>query len=81
MPIRVIDPVCPQAILPMVVTLFPSGTMCATNIPSRNYNDTQDCTELNGEHVGETFMSLQFIVFEIYQREAEKLPISRKFDV
>ena len=35
-----IDPVCRLAILPMGVTLFPSGTPCAANIPSRNCNDT-----------------------------------------
>ena len=39
MPIRAIDPVYLQAILPMGVKLFPSGTLCAANIPSRNIND------------------------------------------
>ena len=55
---RAIDPVCPQAILPTGVTLFPSGTLCATNITSRNLNDMWDCTELNGKHAGERLMSI-----------------------
>ena len=37
---RAIDPVRPQAILPMRVTLFPSGIPSVTNIPSINCNDT-----------------------------------------
>ena len=40
MSIRAIDPVCPQAILLMRVTLFLSGVLCVTNIPSINCNDT-----------------------------------------
>ena len=78
MSIRTIDPVCPQAILPMLVTLYPSGTLCATNIPLRNNNDAYDFTELDGKYSGESFMSLRFIVFELYLRKFEKLPISRK---
>ena len=66
MPIRAIDPVCPQAILPMGVTLVPSKTLCATKIPSRDCNDKEDCSELNGERAGESFMSLRFIGFKIY---------------
>ena len=65
MSIRAIDPVCPQVILPMRVTLFPSGTLCVTNIPSRNRADTLYCSELNGEHAGESGMSLRSIFFEI----------------
>ena len=65
MSIMAIDPVCPQAILPMRVTLFPSGMLCVTNIPSINGNDTLFCSELNGEHAGESFRSLRLIVFEI----------------
>ena len=34
MSIMAIDPVCPLAILPMRVTLFPYGMLCVTNIPS-----------------------------------------------
>ena len=34
MSIRVTDPVCPQVILPARVTLFPSATLCVTNILS-----------------------------------------------
>ena len=56
------DPVYPQAILPMSVTLFPSVMPCVTNIPSINGNDTLFCLTLNGEHAGEGFMSLQIIV-------------------
>ena len=40
MSIRVIDAVCPQTILPMSVTCD-AGTLCITNIPSRNPNNTQ----------------------------------------
>ena len=65
MSIMAIDPVCPQAILPMRVTLFPSGMLCVTNIPSINGNDTLFCSELNGKHAGESFRSLRLIVFEI----------------
>ena len=66
MSIGAIDLVCPQAILPMRVTLYPSGTLCVTYIPSRNCNDTLYCWELNGEHAGENRMSLRSIVFEIW---------------
>ena len=39
MSIRVIDTVCPQAILTVMVTVFPSyGMLCVTNIWSRNRN-------------------------------------------
>ena len=65
MSIRAIDPVCPQAILPMLVTLFPSVMLCVTNIPSRHSNDTLLCSELNGEHAGKSFMSLRLIVLDI----------------
>ena len=34
------DPVCPKAILPMRVILFPSGMLCVIHIPSINGNDT-----------------------------------------
>ena len=63
--IMAIDPVCPQAILPMRVTLFPSGMLRVTNIPSINGNDTLFRSELNGERAGESFTSLRFAVFEI----------------
>ena len=63
--VRAIDPVCPQAVLPMRVTLFPSGKLCVTNIPSINCKDTSFCSELNGEHAGASSMSLQFAVFEV----------------
>ena len=56
MSIRVIDQVCPQAILPMTVTLFPPVMLCVTNIPSINGNDTLYCSELNAKHAGENFM-------------------------
>ena len=73
MSISAIDPVCPQAILPMRVTLFPFGVLCVTNIPSMNGNDTFSCSELNGENAGESFMSLRFIVFEVCQCQFEKV--------
>ena len=63
MSIMAIDPVCLQAILPMM--LFPSSMLCVTNIIYINGNDTLFCSELNGEHAGETYRSLQRIVFEI----------------
>ena len=64
--IMAMDPVCPQAILPMRVMLFTSGMQCVTNIPFINSNDTLFCSEFNGKHAGESFMSLRLIVFEIY---------------
>ena len=66
MSISAINPVCPQAILPMRVMLFPSGVVCVTNIPSINDNDTIFFPELNFEHEGEGFMSLPIIVFYSY---------------
>ena len=63
MSIMAIDPVCPQAILPTRVTLFLSGILCVTNIPSINGNDTLFCSELNGAHDGESFRSLCLTVF------------------
>ena len=38
--ISAIEPVCLQAILAMIVTLFPSETLCVTNILSIRYNNT-----------------------------------------
>ena len=63
MSMMTIDPVCPQASLPMMVTLFPSGMLCVTNIPSIKGNDTSFCLELNGRHDSKRFMSLRLIVF------------------
>ena len=63
MPVRAIDPVCPQTILPMRVTLFPSGVLCVTNIPPINGNDTLCCSELNEKHAGESSWSLRLIFF------------------
>ena len=63
MSIMAIDPVCPQTILSMRVTLFPSGMICITNIPSIKSNNTLFCSVLNGKQAGERFWSLQLIVF------------------
>ena len=68
MSIMSIDPACPQAIFPMRVTLIPSRILCVTNFPSINGNDILLCSELNGEHAGESFRLLPLIVFEICQR-------------
>ena len=65
MPGMAIDPVCRQSILPIRVTLFPSGMLCVTNIPSINDNDTLYCSELHGEHAGESFRSLRLMVFKV----------------
>ena len=65
----------------MSVTLFTSGTLCATNAPLINGNTTPSCSELNVKHAGEGFGSLRFIVFEIYACKLEKLLIFRKFDL
>ena len=62
MSIWVIHPVCPQAIFPIMVTLFASVMLCVTNIPSKNDNDNLFCSELNEEHAEEGFVSLHFIV-------------------
>ena len=78
MSFRVIDPFCPQAILPMKVTLFSSEMLSVTNIPSINCNDTSFCLELNGGNAGQSFMSLQIILFEIFWCKVEKLSISEK---
>ena len=63
MSISAIDPVCPQAILAMSVTLFPSETLWVTNILSISYNNTLFCSELNGENSGEVLgrYDLQFL--------------------
>ena len=58
MSVMVIDPVCPQAISPMRVALFPSGMSCVTNIPSISCNDTLFGSEFNGKHAYECFMQL-----------------------
>ena len=63
--IKVIYVVCSQTILAMSVTLFTSGTLCVTNIPTINCNNTLCFLELNGEHAGKCFRSLQFIVLEV----------------
>ena len=57
MSIRAIDQVCPQVILVMSLTLFPSVMIFVTNIPSTNCNNTLFCLEFNGGHAGERFMS------------------------
>ena len=62
MSIRAIGSVCPEAILAMSVTLFTSGTLCATNIPLINCNNALSFSELNGEHASEGFRSLRLIV-------------------
>ena len=66
MSIRAIDPVCLSSILSMRVTLFHSGMLCVTNIQLRSCNDTLFCSELNGEHADQSFMSLRCVGFEIY---------------
>ena len=81
MSIKAIDSVCSQEILAMNVTLFTSGTLYVTNIPSVNCNNTLFCSALRGEHAGEGFRSLRFIIFEIYACEVEKLSILRKFHI
>ena len=66
--ITAIDPVCPQTILPMRVTLFTSGMLGVTNIPSINGKDTLSCSELNVDRAGEYFLSLRFMVIELIYR-------------
>ena len=62
MSIMAFDSLCPRVILPMRLTLFPSGVLCVTNIPSNSGNDTFYCSELSEEHAGESFRSLRLIV-------------------
>ena len=57
--ISAIHPVCPQAILPMRVALFPSGMIYMTNIWSRYRNNMSFYSELNVERVGEDFVSIR----------------------
>ena len=78
MSISAIDPACPRAILAMSVML-PSEMLCVTNISSINCNNTLFSLELNGEHVGESYISLRLITFEICACEFEKLTNSQKF--
>ena len=59
MSIGLIDPVCPQAILAMSVTLFHCEMLCVTNIPSIKCNSTLFCSELNGKQAGESFRQLR----------------------
>ena len=80
MSIRVIDPVCPRVILPMSVTLFPFGMQCVINIPSMNCNYTLRCSELNGKHAGESFMSPRFRAFEIHARFLMQISEKLTFD-
>ena len=80
MSIMAIDPVLPQAILPIMVTLFPFGMVSVTNIPSINVNDTSFYSELNGEHAGENSMSLRLMVFVIRYCNFEKSSIWQKID-
>ena len=81
MSIMAIDPVCSQAILPMRVTLYPSGMLCVTNIPSINDNDILFCSELNREHTSESFRSLGRTVLRYAKANLKKLSILRKFDL
>ena len=60
MSIMTIDLVCPQAILPMKVTLVPSGILCVPSIPAIYMKDTLFCSELNLKHAVESFISLPF---------------------
>ena len=47
---------------------------------SRYRNNTSFYSEMSGKHVGEGFVSIQQIVYEIWTCKVEKLLISRKFD-
>ena len=65
MSILAIDPVCPQTILRMRVTLFPSGMLCVINIPSINGNDTLFYSELSENTLVKVLGRLRLILFEI----------------
>ena len=60
MSLKDFDPVCPQAILAMSVALFPSGTLCVTNIPSIICSNIVFCSELNGELAGESYVATMY---------------------
>ena len=79
--IRAIDPVCPQAILPMKATLLPFGMLCVTIIPAINCSNTLLCLELSGKDAGKRFMPLWFKLFDIHPCKVEELFVSRKFDL
>ena len=79
MSIRTIGPVSPQAILPMTVTLFPSGIICVTNIPSTNCSNCLFRIERRSRWW--KFNVANIYIFEIHSREVEKLSIWRKFDL
>ena len=67
-----IDPVCPQVVFPVRVTLFPSVMLYVTNIVSKYRNNTPLCSELNEEHADESYLSLWLKVFGIGVCEFEK---------
>ena len=71
MPVRAIDPVCPQTVLPMGGNAVPIRMLCVTNIPSVNGNDTLFCADLKGKRTVESFRSLRFTVFDICSCKVE----------
>ena len=81
MSIMAIDPVCSQTILPIWVTLFPSGMICVTNILSINGNNTLFCSVLKGKHAGARFGRYSSYFFRFANANLIKMSILRKFDL
>ena len=52
MSVRAFHSVCPRAISPVRVTLFPSGILYITNILSRHRPNMSLCSKMNVEPVG-----------------------------
>ena len=67
--------------LEMIVTLFPSETLCATNIPSISYNNMLFLPGIERRAAGENCRPLRFIVFEIYACKVKNLSFLPKFDL
>ena len=78
MSIMATDPACPRAMFPMRVTLFPSGMLCVTNIPFINGNDTLYCSDLNGEHAGESFKSQDLLFLRYADVNMNNCPFYKK---
>ena len=80
MSIRAIDQVCPQAILPMSVTLFPFGMLCVTNISSISCNALHFVPNWTGNTLVSVLCTTTYSYWGRYTYvcKFEKLSISRK---
>ena len=56
---RALHPICPRAIFPVIVTLFPFRDVILHKYSSTIPKHTSFCSELNGEHAGKGFVSIR----------------------